>query len=217
MSDIRRVKVQDLNDAFEKQGIDMTFFKPNQFAALSVYHAQFLTQVTNRTKHWLNRRYCCGLKQYVPGNEIETQRQQELLASPGNEIETQRQQELLASQCLPKHYEDSSISQPAGLEQSGQAIASALVVCELCHIGLSGFDTFHQHCRRAHKSFAEYRKRAFYKAREAGLQPVLLWLKRQMAHNFQFSRFFCAPGTPSRLISDIGPYISHPLGGHSFS
>ena len=54
MPDIRRVKVQDLNDAFEKQGIDMTVFKPNQFAALSVYHAQFLTQVTNRTKHWLN-------------------------------------------------------------------------------------------------------------------------------------------------------------------
>ena len=192
MSDIRRVKVQDLNDAFEKQGIDMTFFKPNQFAALSVYHAQFLTQVTNRTKHWLNRRYCCGLKQYVPGNEIEKQ----------------RQQELLASQCLPKHYEDSNTSQPAGVEQSGQAIASAPVVCELCHVGLSGFDTFHQHCRRAHKSFAEYRKRVFYKAREAGLQPILPWLKRQMAHNFQFFRFFCVPGTLSCLISDINTFPS---------
>ena len=66
-----RKMVKDLNDAFEKQGIDMTGFKPNQFAALSVYYAQFLTQVTSRTKHWLNRRYCCGLRQYVPGNEIE--------------------------------------------------------------------------------------------------------------------------------------------------
>ena len=29
--------VKDLNDAFEKQGIDMTIFKPNQFAASSVF------------------------------------------------------------------------------------------------------------------------------------------------------------------------------------
>ena len=29
--------VKDLNDAFEKQGIDMTVFKPNQFNALNIY------------------------------------------------------------------------------------------------------------------------------------------------------------------------------------
>ena len=63
-----RNMVKDLNDAFEKQVIDMTIFKPNQFAALSVYYVQFVTQVTTRTNHWLNRRYCCGLRQYVPGN-----------------------------------------------------------------------------------------------------------------------------------------------------
>ena len=62
-----RKMVKDLNDALEKQGIDMTVFKANQFAALSVYYAKFLTQARTRTKHWLNRRYCCGLRQYVPG------------------------------------------------------------------------------------------------------------------------------------------------------
>ena len=34
-----RKMVKDLNDALEKQGIDMTVFKANQFAALSVYYA----------------------------------------------------------------------------------------------------------------------------------------------------------------------------------
>ena len=38
-----RKMVKDLNDALEKQGIDMTVFKANQFAALSVYYAKFLT------------------------------------------------------------------------------------------------------------------------------------------------------------------------------
>ena len=112
-----------------------------------------------------------------------------------------RQYKHLASQCLPKHYDDSGVAQPAGLEQSGQAIASAPVVCELCHKGFSGFDTFTYHCRRIHKSFAEYRKRTIYKAREAGMQPLLPWLKRQMAQSFQFFRFFCAPGSPNEWMS----------------
>ena len=34
-----RKMVKDLNDAFEKQAIDMSSFKPNQFAALSVFYA----------------------------------------------------------------------------------------------------------------------------------------------------------------------------------
>jgi hypothetical protein len=178
-----RKMVTNLHDAFEKQSIDMTMFKPNRFAALSVYYAQFLTQVTNRTKHWLNRRYCYGLKQYVPGNEIEVAQKQ------------QTQQKHLASRCLPNHSNDSGVSQPAGLGQSGQAVASAPVVCELCHKGFSGFDMLRNHCKRSHKSFAEYRKRVFYKAREAGLQPLLPWVKRQMAQSFQHFRSFCTPGT----------------------
>ena len=151
-----------------------------------------------RTNHWLNRRFCCGLRQYVPGNEIEPKNEWDISS---RQYVPARQHEHLASQCLPKHYDDSGVAQPAGLEQSGQAIASAPVVCELCHKGFSGFDTFTHHCRRIHKSCAEYRKRTIYKAREAGMQPLLPWLKRQMAQSFQFFRFFCAPGSPNEWMS----------------
>ena len=34
--------VQNLGAAFEKEGIDMTALKPNHFATLSVYFANFL-------------------------------------------------------------------------------------------------------------------------------------------------------------------------------
>ena len=140
-----RKMVKDLNDALEKLGIDMTVLKANQFAALSVYYAKFLTQATTRTKHWLNRRYCCGLRQYVPGNEIEPKVEWD---TSSRQYVPVSQHEHLASQCLPKHYDDSGVAQPAGLEQSGQAIASAPVVCELCHKGFSGFETFTHHCSR---------------------------------------------------------------------
>ena len=187
-----RKMVKDLNNALEKQGIDMTVLKANQFAALSVYYAKFLTQATTRTKHWLNRRYSCGLRQYVSGHDIEP---------------NETQQGHLASQCLPNHYDCSGDSQPAGLEQSGQAIASAPVVCELCHKGFSGFDTFTSHVVRVHKGWAEYRKRVFYKAREAGLQPLLPWLKRQMAQSFQFFRNLCSPGTHIEWMSKTHEHV----------
>ena len=45
-----RKMVTNLHYAFEKQNIDMTSFKPNQFAALSVYYDQCLTQVTNTVR-----------------------------------------------------------------------------------------------------------------------------------------------------------------------
>ena len=186
-----RKMVNNLHYAFEKQNIDMTCFKPNQFAALSVYYDQCLTQITSKTNHWLNRRYCSGLKQYVPGDAIEAL----IIKSEGKE------KQCLASQCLPDHCNASGVSQPAALGHSGLAVASAPVVCELCHKGLSGLDTLQQHCRRAHKGFAEYRKRIFYKAREAGQQPLFAWLKRQMAQSFQYFRFFCTPGTPNEWTS----------------
>ena len=103
-------------EVFGKVGVDTRGFQPNYVAISYVYYAKFLTQGTNSTKHWLNRRYCCGLRQYVHGHEIEPRT---------------AQQEHLASQCLPYHFNGSGASQPAGLEQSGQAIASAPVVCEL--------------------------------------------------------------------------------------
>ena len=45
-----RSMVEDLAEAFEKQNIDMTVFKPNQFAALSVYYARFLRKNNNKPR-----------------------------------------------------------------------------------------------------------------------------------------------------------------------
>ena len=145
-----------------------------------MYYAEFLVKDSGRTRNWVNRRYCNGLRQYVPGDEIEP--------------EAVRQKHL-ASQCLPRHYDDSGVSQPAALEQAGQAIASAPVTCELCHIGFCGLDKFRRHCRKVHKSVAEYRKRTLYKAREAGMQSLLPWLKRNLVQSFQFFRMFPVPGS----------------------
>ena len=172
--------VLNLQEAFDTQGIDMTAFKPNQFAVLAVYYAKFLTHSTSRTRNWINGRYCNGLRQYVPGNEIEPEA---------------ARHEHLASQCTPRHYDGGGVLQPAVLEQAGQAIAAAPVTCELCHVGFSGFDKFEQHCRQVHNGVAEYRKRTFYKAREAGMQPLLPWGKRSMVQSFQFFRMFSVPGS----------------------
>jgi len=95
----------------------MTAFKPNHFATLSVYYAKFLRAVKSRPSNGLARR-CHGLMKFVPCNEIEPEAEK---------------REHLASQCLPRHYDASGALQPAGLESSGQAIASAPVTCELCH------------------------------------------------------------------------------------
>ena len=148
-----RKMVKDLNDAFEKQGIDMTVFKPNHFATLSVYYALFLRKDDARPRNGLNR-WCFGLRAYVAGSEIES---------------AADKKEHLASRCLPMHYDASGVAQPAGLDKAGRAIATAPVTCELCHVGLSGHDKLSQHCKQKHASLAEYRKRVFYKAREAGL------------------------------------------------
>ena len=109
-----RKMVKDLNDAFDKHDVDVSIFKPNQFAALSVFHAQFLSQVTTKTKHWLNRRFCSGFKQYVPGNKIELT---QVLDESSREYVAVTPHAHLASQCLPKHYDDSAVPPPAGLEQ----------------------------------------------------------------------------------------------------
>ena len=86
------------------------------------------------------------------------------------------------------HYDASCVAQPAGIDDAGRAVASAPVTCELCHVGLSGHDKLAQHCRRNHVSLAEYRKRVFYKAREAGFCQLLPWVKRNMVQSFQFFR-----------------------------
>ena len=89
-------------------------------------------------------RWCSGIKAYIPGDKIEPE-----------EI----RHENLASQCLPAHYDPSGVPQLAGLNKSGQAIASAPVTCELCHVGLAGFDSLREHCAQKHCGLAEYRKR----------------------------------------------------------
>ncbi len=80
------------------------------------------------------------------------------------------------------------------LEQAGQAIASAPVVCELCRMGFAGHDKLAQHCRKKHGGLAEYRKRVFHKAGEAGPCPLLPWNRRNMAQGF---RFFRKPSVPN--------------------
>ena len=127
-----REMVKDLNDAFEKQGIDMTIFKPNQFAALSVYYARFLRKNDTRPRNGLNR-WCFGLRAYIAGKQIES---------------AADKKEHLASRCLPMHYDASGVAQPAGLDKAGRAIATAPVTCELCHVGLSGHDKLAQHCAK---------------------------------------------------------------------
>ena len=171
--------VASLAELFEKHDVNACRFKPCQLACLAAYHALFVRGKVAVPKNGLAR-WCWGLKPYIPGDLIEPE---------GEE------REHLASQCLPRHYDDSGTLQPAGKEQSCQAIATAPVTCELCHVGLAGHDMLARHCRLKHKSLAEYRKRAFYKAREAGPCPQLPWVKRNIAQGFQFFRLHSVPSS----------------------
>ena len=63
------------------------------------------------------------------------------------------------------------------------------------HQGLAGHDSLKRHCRRKHGNIAEYRKRTFWKAREAGICPLLPWVKRNMAQSFQFFRIHSVPSS----------------------
>lgn len=171
--------VEQLARAFDKEGVDMSVFQPNHFATLAVYYARFLRKDSGRPHNGLAR-WCFGIRTYVSGAKIEPEAER---------------REHLASQCLPRHYDDRGIAQPAGLNTSCQAIASAPVTCELCHVGLAGHDKLKQHCDRKHCGLAEYRKRTFYKAREAGLCPLLPWVKRNMVQSFQFFRLHSVPSS----------------------
>ena len=120
--------VQNLGAAFEKEGIDMTALKPNHFATLGVYFAQFLStkRFFSRGRNGL-RRWMKGLGKYIPGSAIEPEGER---------------REHLASQCLPRHYDESGTPRPCVEETSGQAIAAAPVTCELCHRGFAGHDAW---------------------------------------------------------------------------
>ena len=134
-----RSMVEDLTEAFEKQNIDMTVFKPNQFAALSVYYTRFLRKNDNKPQNGIAK-WCFGFKTYVSGEDIEPEAER---------------QEHLASNCLPSHYDCTGVAQPGGLNVGAQAIAAAPVTCELCHVGLAGHDKLKQHCDRKHCGLAE--------------------------------------------------------------
>ena len=101
-----RAMVEELAQAFDKQNIDMTVFKPNQFAALSVYYARFLRKNKNRRRNGLAR-WCFGIRTYVCGTNIE--------------LETEKQ-EHLASHCLPSHYDCTGVAQSGGLNLGSQAM-----------------------------------------------------------------------------------------------
>ncbi len=120
--------VEQLENALEKQNVDMTVFKPNHFATLSVYFAKLVAFEIEKPRNGLAR-YRLGLKEYILGGSIGSR-------------------EHLASQCLPRHYDDSGAPQFDVLEQAGQAIASAPVVCELCYTGFAGHDKLDQHCKK---------------------------------------------------------------------
>ena len=174
-----RDMVQKLAEAFQKENVDPAAFKPNHFAALSAYHAIFLRKGDTRPRNGLNR-WCFGLRGYVAGECIEAE---------------EGKQEHLASQCLPRHSDASGAAQPAGQNMPGRAIASAPVTCELCHVGLAGHDKLLSHCHRKHGGFVEYRKRVFYKAREAGHCELQPWVKRNMVQAFQFFRLHSVPSS----------------------
>ena len=174
-----RDMVQKLAEAFEQENLDPSVFKPNHFAALSAYHAIFLRKGDTRPRNGLNRG-CFALCRYAAGECIETKEQK---------------QQHVASQCLPRHYDTSGAAQPTGQNMPGRAIASAPVTCELCHVGLAGHDILQSHCHRNHYGFAEYRKRVFFKAREAGHCESHPWVKRNMVQAFQFFRLHSVPSS----------------------
>jgi len=60
-----RAMVEELAQAFDKQNIDMTVFKPNQLAVLSVYYARFLRTNNNIAQNGLAR-WCFGIRMMFP-------------------------------------------------------------------------------------------------------------------------------------------------------
>ena len=56
--------------AFDKEGIDMTVFKPNHFATLCVYYSLFLRRSNMSPRNGLAR-WCSGIRAYIPGDTIE--------------------------------------------------------------------------------------------------------------------------------------------------
>ena len=136
-------------------------------------------------------RWCYALPAFFPGSLIEPDECKNVKHGPANMCKVTK----LASQCLPKHYCDNGIPQPASAHQSGQAIASPPITCELCGQGLAGFDSLTAHCEAKHGCLAEYRKRVFYKCKELGFDELQAWVKRNISQNYQFWRLHSVPAS----------------------
>ena len=133
------------------------------------------------------------MKQYAPGSEIE-------LAGEARGH--------LSSQCLPRHYDDSGALQLAVLEAPGQAIASAPVVCELCHVGLSDWNALAHHCEQFHFSWAEARKVVYHRAGKMGVAPLRFAFFRRFSGSSTVPKSICSPSQTAKqpwpIISIMG-------------
>ena len=96
----------------------------------------------------------------------------------------------LASQCpsltgtlgvdaMPPRVEGQDAVPPRFVEATGQTVATAPVVCELCHKGLRCKEDVIDHCKCVHGDFAEYRKHVLWKAQQYGLHRQPWWQKKQ--------------------------------------
>ena len=81
--------VETLAEVLEQQGVNMTVFTPNQFAAMSVYYANFLAKRSGREGKAKNglARWGFGLPAFVFGEAIEPE---------------SLRRACLAPQCLPR-------------------------------------------------------------------------------------------------------------------
>ena len=96
----------------------------------------------------------------------------------------------LAMHGLSQHVTDKK----SDTEEELRAFTPAPVTCQLCHVSLLSMDALRHHCVEHHGNFAEYRKRVFFKALQAGHYPMRPWLKRSLVQNFVFFQRFAAPG-----------------------
>ena len=103
--------------------------------------------------------------------------------------------ETLGVDAVPPRVEGTDAVPPRALKATGQAIATPPVVCELCHKGFRCKENHVDHCKCMHGDFVEYRKHVFWKATQAGLQPLQPWYKRFLLSKHAYFHRFSIPGS----------------------
>ena len=109
---------------------------PHRFAAVAVYAYLFVSDPTDIASRW----NCMVVPKsiYIPSDEI-------------------RSLPMLASYCTPFKAPPNVDAVPSRVaEDTGQAIATPPVVCELCHQGFRCKEDLIQHCYALHGNYAEY-------------------------------------------------------------